>query len=97
MPSRLGLAAITLFVVTIFFFTRTKPMSSNAEQPQVVQEDTTPQQLEQQKHEPEPASRNALSGLRFLIPFPNQEDLAKARGRPGGSRIGRPVEPPVDA
>jgi hypothetical protein len=70
-------------------------MASNAEQAQVVKEDTTPQQQEQQS--PEPAPRDASSRPRPLIPFPNRDDLARAQGKPGGGRIKQPVEPPVDS
>ena len=70
-------------------------MASNAEQPQVVKEDTTPQQQEQQT--PEPAPKAASSGLRPLIPFPNRDDLARAQGKPGGGRITQPVEPLADS
>jgi len=87
-------ALILLVVATPFFrFNRTEYMSSNPEQPQVVQEDTTPQQQEQKK--PEQASKVATSGPRLPIPLPNLEDLVKAQ--PGRARIGRPVEPPVDS
>lgn len=84
---------ILILAATTFFLSRTKYMSS--EQPQVVQEDTTPQQQEPKK--PELASRVASSGLRLPIPLPNLEDLVKAQGKPGGGRIGRPVEPPIDS
>lgn len=70
-------------------------MSSNAEQPQVVLEGTTPQQQEQQTPQPPPS---AASGRpRHPIPFPNRDDLSKAQGKPGGGRITQPVEPPVDS
>ena len=96
MQNRFGLVALIILVATAFFrFNRTEYMSSNTEQPQVVQEDTTPQQQEQTK--PELASKVASSGPRLPIPLPNPEDLVKAQGKPGRTRITQPVEPPVES
>jgi len=100
MQSRFGLAALTLLALTptaFFYFTRTTrtraaSMASNAEQPQVVQEDTVPQQKT-----PVPAPGAASTGLRPPFPFPNRDDLAKAQAKSGGGRIKLPVEPPVDS
>ena len=96
MHSRLGLPTLILLGATAFFlFSRTNNMSSNPEQPDVVQEGATPQQQEQQK--PELAPRVASSGPRSPLPLLTREDLVKAQENTGGRRIGRPVEPPVDS
>lgn len=96
MQGRFRLAALAFLGLTaLYYFTRTKSMTSNAEQPQLVKEDTTPQQQEQQN--PEPAPRPAPSGLRPPIPFLSPDDLVRAQGKPGGGRITLPVQPPVDS